>query len=181
MDAISVLVLCTLVEHDMLRDSCQWKKRQGDFLHQQLDQLTMDTNKQAVVIFTHNTVWSSCEPEFADMGRIGNQASAWMNFYCDRPSVFRSEYFPKIKKLKESGKHVIFVAGDGGQYDKTFYHKSALDIEYYVTGINNTVLESNNRELKERFNTNPDSILLLSILNKYPYLEGKFKSLSEIQ
>ena len=57
------------------------------------------------------------------------------------------------------GKQVYCVAGDGGQYSKTFYQIGESGIEYYVTGINNSVIEHSDEATIQKFNTEPDSVL----------------------
>lgn len=174
--SIKIMVLNTQLEEPMLKDSCEWKVRQDEFINKTLDAYLSNDSITTVVLFTHNSIWEDCEPQTDRHERIGNQVSDWKKFLCQNKTQFRVRYFPKFKALRNQGKQVVFVAGDGGQYLKKFYEIGDSGIEYYVTGINNSVLKN---EVKHDFNFNPDSILLFNI-DEANKLEGHFESLDKL-
>ena len=180
-DNISVLVFNTLVEHPILKDSCDWKSTQVAFLQNELDHIQNDNSVKVVVLFSHNPIWSDCENDLLQYERIGNQNSAWVKLECDTKNTFRTTFYPQILSMAQAGKKVIFVAGDGGQYDKTFYYRSQDDIEFYVTGINNSVKQTSDTSVVNRYNTNPDSVLIFTAMNTFPFLIGEFVPLNKIK
>ncbi len=172
---IKILVINTMTEHPAVSGDCDWRKDQADFIHRELDgSLTGDDLASTLVFFGHAAVWSDSEEILRTYERIGNQGASWFNFYCDRPSPFRTEFFPKLRAIQEAGTQVICLAGDGGQYDKTFFKTGKSGIQYYVTGINNSVLDTDNMELIDQYNTAPDSVLIFHHDTLTHSLTGEF-------
>ncbi|MBT8232579.1 MAG: metallophosphoesterase [Saprospiraceae bacterium] len=180
-EAGQVIVLNTQMTHDLMKDSCEWRANQGDFFHDQLDQILISEGQiDNLIIFSHQAIWSDCEQPLTNYERIGNQKAAWMSFYCGKLSTFRTEYFNKLKEIQNQGINVICVAGDGGQYQKTFYQKGYSDIQYYVTGINNSVLKTNNDVLISKYNSEPDSVLIFKFDNIDKSFNGEYIPLENL-
>jgi len=179
-DSLAVLVIHTMIEHQIMRDRCEWRIAQTNFIHKELDDLILSEDEKTIIILGHNTVWSNSEDSLLEYETIGNAETSWVKFNCDTDSYFRKEFYPKLLELESQGKQVICIAGDGGQYRKTFYHQGPSGIEYYVTGINNSVLNTGDANIINQFNTDPDSVLILDY-SVPGDIVGRFIPISAIQ
>ena len=179
-DNYAIFVLNSQIEHKQFKDSCSYKQNQFDSFEKFIEDIEISDSVNNIFILSHNTIWSDAETSLSEFNLIGNARSAWMDFLCKWGSEFRHTYHPKLLELREKGKNIYCVAGDGGQYQKTFYHEGVSGIHYYVSGINNSVIEYSDESTISRFNTSPDSVLLFSFDQSSQSFLGRFIPLSNL-
>ena len=181
-DSVDILVINSVVSHPAISDQCEERKVHADYIHDFLDAcLQNPKDLKYLLVFSHITIWADIEPYLENIEKIGNQAGKYVDFYCEKSSTFKKEYAPKIFELAEKGVQLIFIAGDGGQYRKTFHHYSSKGIHYYCTGINNSVWATENLEKIAEYNTDPDSVLIMNYETSNDSLWGQFVPLSDLE
>jgi hypothetical protein len=167
-------VLNTQMEDDLFRDSCDYKQKQHDTFVSFLEDIKSNQDIKTLFILSHNTVWSDAEESLRKHNLIGNANAAWIDFLCQWASEFRHLFLPHLIEIQNSGVNVICIAGDGGQYQKTFFEKAESGISYYVSGINNSVLLYADEKTIDRFNTEADSVLIFNYNKSAKSFIGEF-------
>lgn len=180
-DSIEILNMNSIVEHPAY-DNCEEREKQGAFIHNFIDDcLERYQEIKYVLVFSHIAVWSDTDPYFKNFEKVGNQSGNWVDFYCEQSSLFKNEFAPRFFELADKGVELIFVAGDGGQYLKTFHYHSPKGIHYYVTGINNSIWATENPEKIAEYNTDPDSVLIMNYQMSNDSLWGEFVPLTSLE
>lgn len=170
-NGICFLVMNSFMEHDVFKDSCDYKQRQVDLFLSVLDTLQSSTH---LVILMHNLLWSDVDPQLTEASqRAINVDGSWMDMRCDQHSKFKDIYYPEILNVQRRGVQVIIISGDGGQYDKGYKDTVASGIQFYISGINNS-FDHKNPALSEKFNSSPDSVLIFTHDLKERTLTGEF-------
>lgn len=156
-------VLNTQINHIQFQDSCDYKEKQFNEFDNILDNIIASPQQyQNLFILSHNTVWADLELPLLNYDLIGNVQSHGMDFKCTFGSQFKPNFGDKLKRIQNLGVQVYCIAGDGGQYEKTFYEVGESGIQYFVTGINNSVTENSPQDVIDKYNINPDSVLILN-------------------
>jgi len=102
------------------------------FLNSVLDTIQKSSH---LVILHHKLIWmngnSTLEPQIPSVsnGVAGNC------FYCLNPNNFNSEFYPKLKTLKQNGVNVICIGGDIGFLTKEFEYTTPDGIHFLASGI----------------------------------------------
>ena len=175
-DGITIIVLDAFMEHPFYLDSCDYKQRQYEFVQGVLD--TIQHSSHAILLM-HNVIWSDVDAQIEQPSMAAaNAPGQWMDMLCNDRSKFSQLYYPSLLELQNTGVQVIIISGDGGQYHKGYKKKTSSGIEFYISGINNSVLNSNDEKLIGRFNTQPDSILIFTHNLIEQALEGQFVELN---
>lgn len=175
-DGITLIVMNAFTEHPFYVDSCAYKQKQFDFVSHVLDTVQHSSH---VVLIMHNVIWSDVDVELDESSRqAANAPGQWMDMLCDNRSKFSQIYYPKLLEIQNKGIQVVLISGDGGQFNKGYYKKPKSGIEFYVSGINNSVLRSKDEKLISKFNTQPDSILIFTHHLIDQTLEGQFVELN---
>lgn len=161
-DSIAVYVLNSQMQHPIFVDSCSYKQRQHEHFNTFLDSVIHSNAYHSLFILSHNPVWADAEESLQTYELIGNAQAGWIDLICEWNGEFRNQYLDKLIAVQRKGVQVYCIAGDGGQYRKTFHVRAESGIEYLVTGINNSFLEvSDDPALSNRFDIRADSVLLL--------------------
>ncbi len=176
----AVYVLNTQLENEYFRDSCDYKMQQHQDFSKFLSIIDTTTGIKTLFILSHNPVWSNAESSLREYKLIGNTSAGWVNMICEWGKEFRHLYLETLIKIQNNGIQVICVAGDGGQYDKTFYEQGESGIKYYVTGINNSVLDNGYPKTIAKFTTAPDSILIFIYVESTKTFVGEFIPISNL-
>lgn len=105
---------------------------QKTFLNSVLDTIQKSSH---LIILHHKLIWmygnTILEPQIASVsnGGFGNC------FYCLNPNNFNSEFYPKLKTLKQNGVNVICIGGDIGFLTKEFEYTTPDGIHFLASGI----------------------------------------------
>ena len=176
-DSLSVLVINGMMEHSFYKDSCDYKAGQLAFLTGALEHLPPSTH---LVVLAHPILWDNVvDPPLLDARSSANAAASWMDLTCQKPSEFKDVLYPKLVEWQKRGVQVLLLTGDGGQYDKAYYHRLDNGIELFISGINNSFDFSHPDRDHRIFNQDPDSILIFTHDLRQHKLTGKFVQLNE--
>lgn len=167
-DNLAIYVLNSQMQHYLFKDSCAYKQLQDQDFRSFLDKISKDNDIKHLFVLSHNPIWSDAEESLREYELIGNAQAGWIDMICEWNGEFRNQYLETLIEIQRKGVEVHCVSGDGGQYQKSFYETAESGINYYVTGINNSYVTGINEanytvsgsQLKDGFNTNPDSILV---------------------
>ena len=108
-----------------------------------------------------------------------NANASWISLTCERGNQFQNIIYPDLVAVQQRGIQVTIISGDSGQYGKKYAYTASSGVQFYMSGINNS-FDMNNIELVDRFNTNPDSILIFSHNLETQELVGKFYELNDL-
>lgn len=156
----AVYVLNSLMQHPMFKDSCAYKQEQDKEFRSFLELVSKGEDIEHLFVLTHNPIWSDAEEELRQYELIGNAQAGWVDMICKWNGEFRNQYLETLISIQNEGVQVHCVAGDGGQYQKSFYETGESGIKYYVTGINNSFFSGSDPQDMDRFNGSPDSVLV---------------------
>ena len=81
-------------------------------------------------------------------------------------------------EVQERGVEVIFVSGDGGQYTKGYHYEATSGVQFFLSGINNSV-DTTIWTAGTNFNFKPDSILLFDYDIQERKMDWRFVNLDE--
>ena len=158
-----------------LADPCSMKADQIDMLYQALDTLE---NSQAVVILMHHVTWGNVESGMQTF-EAANSNRPTYNFACDSVIRFNTHIYPKLVSLMDAGIAVTVLSGDGGQYKKSYAYQTVDGIEFFISGINNSVDTTQFMPMRP-FNHEPDSVLLMHYNVPLATLDFEFIRLEEL-
>ena len=114
--------------------------------------------------------------------RVGQQANAdasWVNLSCTPLNQFVWSLYPKLIDVQNRGVQVVVISGDGGQYGKKYAYQSPDGIEFYISGVNNS-FDMSIENLVDKFNTNPDSVLIFTHDLAQKRLHANFHKLTDL-
>ncbi len=175
-DDICYIVMNSFTEHAAFVDSCDEKQKQVELFSLVLDTISQSAH---LVILMHNLLWANVDPLLTDEANASiNAPGSWMDMLCDDHSKFQDIYYEPIKKVQERGVQVTIISGDGGQYDKAYQSELPNGIRFFISGINNS-FDHSNTDLLQRFNTDPDSILIFKQDRTNRTLKGEFVQLND--
>ncbi len=175
-DSISVLVLNGMMEHPFYKDSCSYKKKQMEYIRKALAELPPSTH---LVMLMHPILWDNVvDPPLLDARAAANASGSWMDLLCEPRSEFVDVIYPLLERIQNSGVQVILITGDGGQYDKAYFHRLDNGMELYISGINNSFDFSKPDKDHRVFNRDPDSILIFTHDIEDRRLTGEFVQLN---
>lgn len=157
-ETLFMVLNCSYDFVDSLRNKCDEMQAQLDMIQGTLDTLSAPN----LFILTHQVVWGTCEPDMETTAHA-NAEIGYYRFLCegDFSTRFDAAIYPYLKTLKSSGTEVYVVSGDGGQRSKKYHYESPEGINFFISGINNSLKPENTPPaLADVVNFNPDSILL---------------------
>lgn len=157
-------------------DPCDDMAEQWHLIASVLDTLQHANN---LVILTHYAIWGNVEPEGMRTKQFANAEKSWVNLVCDSVKRFETHVYPLLLNVVDRGIHISVISGDGGQLSKQYSYRTKEGVEFFITGINNSV-DTLMYPDAIRFNFNPDSILELTIDGATGVLEHEFVPLSKI-
>jgi hypothetical protein len=147
----------------------------------QLINTVLDTVQKAdnLVILMHYVVWGNVEREEMQTSKYANAEKSWMNLVCDSVKHFESDFYPLLLEVAQRGIQIKVISGDGGQKTKRYNYRTKEGIDFYITGINNSV-DSLSDPDGTIFNHNPDSVLELQLDKETGILGHEFVPLTKI-
>jgi len=157
-------------------DPCQDMADQWALITTMLDTVQHAAN---LVLLMHYTVWGNVEPEGMRTDLYANVDKSRVNFVCDSVKRFDTDIYPLLADVAERGIKILVISGDGGQKSKQYRYRSTEGIEFFITGINNSV-DTLVYPPGSEFNFNPDSVLQLKIDRATGLLEHEFVPLTAI-
>lgn len=172
-DGITKIVFNTNLEDPVFKDDCEFKEKQLDFTLTVLDTISESSH---LVMIMHGASWDEIEENMGARAS-SNAPAGWVKMKCEPKTWFQFSIFPTLQEIQARGIQVVLVSGDGGQYDKRYYYQTQEGIECYISGINNTSFDAN-PDLVNKFNTDPDSILIFHHNLKEKTLTGEFIQLN---
>ncbi len=157
-------------------DPCADMAEQWDLITTVLDTVQHADN---LVILMHYAIWGNVEREGMRTWLFANAEKSWVNLVCDSVKHFDTHVYPLLLDVVERGIHISVISGDGGQKSKQYRYRTMEGIEFFITGINNSV-DTLEFPPGVNFNFNPDSILELKLDKVTGLLEHEFIPLSKI-
>lgn len=176
-DNVQWLVLFTPFEADHeIPDICEFQASQWQLIASVLDTVQHAAN---LVILAHYVWWGNVERAGMRTGEYANAEKSYVNLVCDSVKYFDTDIYPLLVDVAERGLNISVISGDGGQRTKQYRYKTNEGIEFFITGINNSV-DTLIYPPGNRFNFNPDSVLELKIDDATGILEHEFVPLTKI-
>jgi len=157
-------------------DPCEDMAQQWQLITSVLDTVHHAAN---LVILMHYAIWGNVEPEGMRTDLFANAEKSWVNLVCDSIKKFETDVYPLLTNVAERGIHVSVISGDGGQKSKRYRYETNEGIEFFITGINNSI-DTVVYPAGSQFNFNPDSVLELKIDKASGILELQFVPLTKI-
>jgi len=176
-DDVQWLVLNTSFDSDPDNDSyCADMAEQWRLITTLLDTVQHASN---LVILAHFALWGNVERDGMRTWLYANAEKGWVNLVCDSIKLFDTDVYPRLLKVVDRRVHVTVISGDGGQLSKQYSYTSKEGIDFFITGINNSI-DTLMFPSGTRFNFNPDSVLELKLHHATGILEHKFITLVNI-
>ena len=157
-------------------DPCVDMAEQWDLITTVLDTVAHADN---LVILMHYAIWGNVEREGMRTAQFANAEKSWVNLVCDSIKRFETHVYPLLLDVAERGIRISVISGDGGQKSKRYSYRTAEGIDFFITGINNSI-DTLEYPAGTKFNFNPDSVLELKIDDATGILESEFIPLSKI-
>ncbi len=157
-ETLFMVLNCSYDYVDSLKNKCDRMQAQLDMIQQTLDTLTAPN----LFILTHQVIWGICEPDMRSTENA-NAEVGYYRFLCNGgfSTRFDVAIYPYLKTLRSQGTDVFVVSGDGGQRSKKYHYESPDGINFFISGINNSLKPENTPlSLIDDINFNPDSVLL---------------------
>ncbi len=174
-DGITYLVLNSILNDTLFNGDCDYIEGQFNMIQHTLDTLNESTH---LVFLMHYVLWLNCEEDM-DVGQAANADASWLGLSCVPFNQFSRAIYPRLIDIQNAGTQVVVISGDGGQYGKKYEYTTSEGIEFYISGINNSI-DMTNDFLVDKFNTNPDSVLIFTHDLQNKSLQGSFYKLNDL-
>ena len=174
-NGITRIVMNTNIRDTLFREDCDYVNGQVDMIDQVLDTIGQSSH---LIILMHFIMWLDCE-EGMEENSAHNANASYISLTCEPGNQFHWYLYPRLQEVQSRGVQVIVVSGDSGQYGKKYEYTTQDGIQFFMSGINNSI-NMENPVLVERFNTDPDSILIFHHDLESRELLGKFYKLNDL-
>lgn len=157
-ETVFMVLNCSYNHVDSLWAKCDAMQEQLDMILTTLDTMTSPN----LFMLMHQVVWGYSEPDM-DTQTHANDERSVHKFLCgnDTMSRFDMAIYPELKELRARGTDIYVISGDGGQRSKKYHYESPDGINFFISGINNSLNPDDTPpNLLPVVNFNPDSILL---------------------
>jgi hypothetical protein len=121
-----------------------------------------------LVLMTHHVPYGGIED--IDAWSFANTSIETRTFRCDTFGVFKDVIYPELVEVQNKNIQVIHLAGDMGQKQSTFEHKTKEGVQFLGSGV----LSSNEYNLKFKKVNSNDSVLVFEHTPSLNKLEWAF-------
>ena len=172
---ITRIVINSTIKDSILDNSCSHIDGQVNMIKNVCDTISTSSH---LILLMHYVLWLNCEPDM-QAGSAENADASWLSLRCDDGNQFQHVLYPDLIKVQDRGIQVIVISGDSGQYGKKYEYVAPSGIQFFMSGINNS-FDMSNEVLVDRYNTNPDSVLIFEHNIERRELIGSFHELNEL-
>ena len=128
----------------------------------------------------HLVAWGNIGPGM-NTKRHANAESTWYPWSCDHNvRRFKDVFYPHLLEVQKRGIDVLVISGDGGQRSKKYHYTTDEGMQFFISGINNSLVESSAPQFHGIFNWNPDSVLIFYHNEQLRQLDWEFRQLNEL-
>ncbi len=175
-NGITRLVLDYQQGHSQLyQDTCERMEAQLEYIQSVTDTISHSSH---LIVMMHMVVWGNVESGM-NTAASANAESSWIPWDCTG-SKFKHAIYPHLLEVQKRGIDVMVISGDGGQKAKQYAYTTEEGMQFFISGINNSLKKEDAPQFHGIFSWNPDSVLVFYHDEGLRELNWEFRQLNEM-